>query len=156
MEVDVGMRIHPAKREHKKGSGYLSEIGRMKEITHKKNRKEGIMENLTGACGITCSECDAFIATKNNDDQLRIKTAEKWSGMYDADLKPEDIHCKGCLSAEEPRFVHCTMCKIRECVLGRGLENCAPCDDFVCEKLQGFLQYVPDALKTLEDIRKSL
>jgi len=28
-------------------------------------------------CGLVCSQCDAYIATLNNDDKLRIKTAKE-------------------------------------------------------------------------------
>ena len=39
-------------------------------------KKESIMEKLThGCCGLNCEECPVFIATVNDDDALRQKTA---------------------------------------------------------------------------------
>ena len=34
------------------------------------------MKQLIGYCGIDCEKCDAYIATKNNDQSLREKTAK--------------------------------------------------------------------------------
>ena len=33
------------------------------------------MKRLIGICGLDCEKCDAYIATKNNDQSLREKTA---------------------------------------------------------------------------------
>jgi hypothetical protein len=33
--------------------------------------------------------------------------------------------------------------------------NCAACADYGCEKLEAFLKNVPEARKTLEEIRKN-
>ena len=91
-------------------------------------------------CGLDCSQCDAFIATKNNDDKLRKKTAKEWTERYgkgDRDrppVKPEDINCKGCLS-DGPIYLYCSQCKIRKCGLEKGIENCKECRDYKCGEL---------------------
>ena len=40
------------------------------------------MEKVISCCGINCSGCDARIATLTDDNDLRAKTAEKWSVDY--------------------------------------------------------------------------
>ena len=39
------------------------------------------MKQLIACCGLDCENCDARIATINNDDKLREETARKWSIM---------------------------------------------------------------------------
>ena len=40
------------------------------------------MNKVLAYCGINCGGCGAFLATKNNDNAQRIKTAEEWSKQY--------------------------------------------------------------------------
>ena len=42
------------------------------------------MKQLIACCGLDCESCDARIATVKNDDELREKTAQKWSAMNNA------------------------------------------------------------------------
>ena len=37
------------------------------------------MKQLIACCGLDCENCAARIATVNNDDELREKTAKEWS-----------------------------------------------------------------------------
>ena len=114
------------------------------------------MDEIIGRCGITCSECGAFIATKNNDDAKRKEVAEIWSKQYGSEIKSEDIYCDGCISEGGYHFNYCTVCELRKCGVEKGLVNCAHCDEFACEKLEKFFEMVPEAKKTLEGIRANL
>jgi len=40
-------------------------------------------------CGLDCEKCDAHIATVNNDDALREKTAKLWAELNDAPITAE-------------------------------------------------------------------
>jgi hypothetical protein len=90
-------------------------------------------------CGLDCASCAAFIATKNNDDDLRKKTAEEWTTRYAVKnkppVKPEDINCFGCLSENKLIYKNCLICEIRKCGLGKGIKNCKKCEDYKCDKL---------------------
>lgn len=114
------------------------------------------MSEMISICGLKCNTCDAYIATRDNDDKKRAETAAVWSKMYDADLKPEAINCGGCTSGDGVLFQHCTVCEIRKCGLARGVVNCAHCDDYACEKLEEFFKMVPDCRTTLDGIRSGL
>lgn len=109
------------------------------------------MEKIIGCCGIECSNCDAFIATMNDDNEMRATTAENWSKMFNATLKAEDINCLGCNS--NVLFSHCAECNIRQCSSSKTLPNCSQCDDYSCDKLNAFLEMVPDAKTTLDSLR---
>lgn len=114
------------------------------------------MDKMVAFCGITCSECPAFLATQKDDDNERRKVAELWSEQFNAEIKPEDVNCDGCLLENGRLFSHCKVCEIRKCGQERGVKNCAYCDDYVCEKLNNFINDVPEANATLEEIRKNL
>ena len=45
------------------------------------------MNELIGYCGLDCGQCDARIATVNNDDELRARTAKLWCGWIDRGLE---------------------------------------------------------------------
>jgi hypothetical protein len=112
--------------------------------------KRGV--KMTAFCGLNCSKCDAYLATKEDNDSKREATAQKWSKMYKADIKPAQINCDGCRS-DGMRFLHCDMCDIRQCCLSKNVNNCAVCEEYVCETLSRFLKLAPEAGKALERIR---
>lgn len=113
------------------------------------------MSDMLSFCGLACSECGAFLATREDDDEKRGEVAALWSKLYGADIKPEDINCYGCLSEGEIVFSYCKVCEIRKCGTEKGLENCAHCEDYACEKLAKFFEMVPEAKKRLDKIRAS-
>ncbi len=49
-------------------------------------------------CGLDCSACDAYLATINNDQSLREKTALLWSKLNHVPISPTQINCEGCRS----------------------------------------------------------
>ncbi|MDP8232615.1 MAG: DUF3795 domain-containing protein [Candidatus Zophobacter franzmannii] len=113
------------------------------------------MEKIISACGLVCSGCEAYLATKDNDDELRKATSEKWSTMYGADINPEAINCTGCME-EGVKLGHCGECKIRVCVIAKGYQNCAPCDEFPCEIVNMIYKMAPEAKKNIEEIKEKL
>ena len=125
--------------------------GKGEEDMKQKGKK--VEKKTVGACGIVCSDCPAFIATKTNDDALRARTAAEWSAMYHADIKPAGIDCDGCPSAGPRLFAHCLECGIRACAHGRKFVTCAECSDYACQKLQEFFAMVPQAKQTLDQLR---
>ena len=111
-------------------------------------------------CGIDCVVCEAYLATQSDDDAARAEIAEKWSKMYGGDIKAGDINCDGCSCDENDPAVKLfnytrNMCEIRKCARGKGLENCAPCDEYACEKLAGIHGGVPEAKANLDELRPS-
>jgi hypothetical protein len=114
------------------------------------------MNEKISFCGINCADCEAYIATLNNDDELRRKTAENWSKTYNADIKAENINCLGCTSRTEPTFSHCKVCEFRICGMSKNIANCAYCDEYACEKLAKFHEVVPGIKENLDKIRENL
>ena len=103
-------------------------------------------------CGLNCSNCDAYLATQENNEEKREKTAHVWSKMYNADINPAQINCTGCKS-DGIKFFHCDVCDIRQCCFSNGVENFAECEHYICDKLAAFIKLAPEAGKALEALR---
>ncbi len=107
--------------------------------------KDNVKEMKTsalGCCGLNCGSCPVFIATSNNDEEMKQKVADEWSKLYSEyvsnGLKMQDINCGGCKS-EENVFVGCLNCPIRRCCGEKRYENCADCEKYeTCDLLNGF------------------
>lgn len=104
-------------------------------------------------CGLNCSVCPAFSAYKNNDDELRKKTAAEWSVMYQTKLQPSDINCTGCKSESSVKIGHCAECRIRICASEKGLENCGFCGSYPCSTVSHVVENVVEAKNELEKAR---
>ena len=93
------------------------------------------MKHMMGYCGVECSKCPAYIATINDDDELRRKYAAEQSEFYGMEILPERINCVGCLEDGE-HLGYCSMCEIRRCCREKEYATCADCPDYVCEELE--------------------
>jgi hypothetical protein len=114
------------------------------------------MQKMIAYCGITCDECPALLATRKDDDEKRAEVAEQWSKLYNTDVKPEEVNCSGCLSANAVLYKHCQVCEIRKCGMEKNVANCAYCDDYVCEKLGDLFIMVPKCRELLRGIKEKL
>ncbi len=80
--------------------------------------------SMVAYCCLECEKCDAYIATRNNDDILRAKVAKEWK------MKAEDIHCDGCKS-DNALF----NCEAKKCAISKNLPTCAHCPEYPsCDK----------------------
>jgi hypothetical protein len=108
-------------------------------------------------CGLVCTDCEAYIATQANDlaalERMAARVREQFNNP---DITIESTLCDGCLSDSERLCGYCFECQVRACGMGRGVVNCAYCDDYACEKLEGFFGMAPHARATLDGIRASL
>lgn len=43
-----------------------------------------LMKDMIGFCGLDCEKCDAYMATINDDQALREKTAKLWAELNNA------------------------------------------------------------------------
>lgn len=112
------------------------------------------MNELIAFCGLDCSECDARIATINNDDKLRETTAKKWRVLYGVpEITAEMINCTGC-RMDGVKVGHCAQCDIRKCALEMEYNTCADCSEMeTCPKLEGLHENVPQAKNNLLSLK---
>jgi hypothetical protein len=120
------------------------------------------MERIVAYCGVVCSECDAYVATRANDLDALERVAQRAREEFGVeDATALTAMCDGCLDDDGRQIGYCATCEIRACALARGLGgppplNCAYCDDYACETLARFLAHEPEARTVLEVIRASL
>ena len=108
------------------------------------------MNKMIACCGFDCEKCDVRIATKNNDQALREKTARLWSELNNVTILAEQLNCEGC-RADGVKTIFCSsLCEIRKCVLSRGYETCGECaEKEMCVKLDPIRQADSKAMENL-------
>ena len=114
------------------------------------------MQKIIAYCGLVCSSCPTFLATQNDDDVARERTAALYSEKFGLNLKPEDINCDGCLSEGEKLIGYCQVCEIRKCGQDKRLDNCAVCEEAPCEKLTKFHEFSPGAKDSFEALKREI
>jgi hypothetical protein len=112
------------------------------------------MEKMVACCGLDCLLCPAYISTLKNDSKEIEKIAKEWS-TESMNFIPEEIYCEGC-TGEGRHFKWCMDCPIRACCNEKMIDNCAFCEDYICENLQNSLSRSPDAKLNLEEIRNTV
>ena len=109
------------------------------------------MKNFIAYCGLDCEKCEARLATINNDNELRIEVADKWSKLNNITITPEMINCEGC-RIDGKKTVFCDkLCEIRQCALNKKYKTCGDCNEMKsCKKVAMVIGNNKDALKNLE------
>jgi hypothetical protein len=115
------------------------------------------MDKIIAYCGLVCTDCPAYIATQADDRAALERVAAQWREEFSApNITVESVICDGCLTDEGRKCGHCFECEVRACGVEHGVANCAHCDGYVCDKLETFFGFVPDARVTLDGIRAGL
>ena len=109
------------------------------------------MKNKIGYCGLDCKKCDAYIATVNDDQALREKTAKQWAELNHAPILPEHIYCEGC-RMDGVKTVFCEhMCEIRKCAIKKDVSTCGGCAELgTCQTVGAILSNNPAAMENLK------
>ena len=108
------------------------------------------MRDMIAYCGLDCEKCDAYLATINDDQSLREKTAKLWAELNQAPILPEHINCEGC-RADGRKTVYCeSLCAIRQCAVKKGVATCGDCPELKsCQTVGMILSNNPAALENL-------
>ena len=109
-------------------------------------------KNMIAYCGLDCNKCDAYLATINDDQALREKTARSWAALNHASILPEHINCEGC-RVDGIKTVYCdSLCPIRQCALKKGMATCGDCPDMEDCKTVGTI--ISDNLDAMENLKR--
>ncbi|RPJ59345.1 MAG: DUF3795 domain-containing protein [Acidobacteria bacterium] len=111
---------------------------------------EAEMAEILARCGFRCDLCPAYAP---NVDMMvnRQAVSDGWFRYFGFRLPPEEIYCTGC--AGEGKTLD-KDCQIRACVIAKGLENCASCEDFDCEKMKSRVDAAAKIRKKFPDMPK--
>jgi hypothetical protein len=142
----------PRRREYTARTLHRQAVRRPAEYD-RRSKEVRVETKMIAFCGLTCTECPGYLATQSGDEEELKKVAAQWSDEYGGELSVDDVRCNGCLATTGPWMSHCSECKIRACGVEKGLESCANCDDYACEKLTEFFGFVPEAKVTLDGLR---
>lgn len=118
------------------------------------------MTEMVAYCGLTCQTCPIYLATRqeNSDERarMRVEIVRLCRERYGIDYRLEDItDCDGCRTEGGRLFSSSENCPIRTCAREKGLENCAYCPEYACEKLALFFRTETAAKTRLDAIRSS-
>ena len=125
------------------------------------------MDRMVAFCGVTCTDCPAYLATQADDRDALEQVLVHWREDFNVPhITVEDIICDGCLTNDGRLNGYCQHCRIRPCAVTRDVINCAYCDEYacdelerllaICEKLEGFFGFARKARATLDGIRAEL
>ncbi len=114
-------------------------------------------------CGADCETCEAYRATRAEDQAEKERIAAQWREEYHApDITAAHVTCDGCLSGER-HGGYCGACAVRACGVERGMRNCAFCEDYEgCATLGGFFSQFPGGAEQcpskirLDGVRRTL
>ena len=105
------------------------------------------MEQIIGKCGYRCDLCPAYKPNiKSDADKKRM--CDAWTKYFGSKVAPEEITaCAGCLKGDgDPN------CEVRTCADEKGLENCAHCEVFACDKLKAKMNIVEEKVEDISSI----
>ena len=88
---------------------------------------------------------------------MRIEIAQQIKEHYGRDCKAEYVtDCDGCKTEDSRLLSGSIKCPVRKCAGEKGVETCAHCSEYTCEKLEEFFSTETSAKAALDEIRSRL
>lgn len=119
------------------------------------------MNEMISYCGLICDTCPIHLATLETNKEAqaakRLEIAKLCCEHYGVNFRLEDINdCDGCRAESGRLFFGCKTCEIRKCAMEKGVDNCAYCTEYACERLKAFLVKEPIAKICLDEVRSRI
>ena len=116
------------------------------------------MTEMIAYCGLICQTCPLYLATRQTDTEeqtrMRKEIVRRCREHYGMNIDLADVtDCDGCRTEDGRLFSGCKKCSIRNCARAKGLENCAYCADYACERLEEHFTKDPTARIRLDQTR---
>ena len=93
------------------------------------------MEPILTRCGYRCDLCLAYRPNVAQNPANPQKLSDGWHKYFGFRIAAAEICCDGCMTENNPPKLIDQSCPVRPCVIEKGLDNCAQCEQYVCEKL---------------------
>jgi hypothetical protein len=88
------------------------------------------MDEMIGYCGYNCHLC----AARSEDPAIRQELVDGWRRIFGLkNYTAENVKCDGCPGNGR---VADQVCKARPCAKEKGIESCARCEEFTCDKMR--------------------
>jgi hypothetical protein len=107
--------------------------------------------DLTAICGPSCTQCDAYKASRSGNIAELERIAVEWTQVIGSTFTADDIYCDGCRVPGGHLSSYCATCNIRICALSKGNITCAHCEECPCDKI-----VAPVAREALTALKKIL
>ncbi len=91
------------------------------------------MDPIVTRCGYRCDLCLAYRPNVEQNSENSQILSDGWFRYFGFRIPASAVICDGCMS-EDPQLVD-RSCPVRPCVIAKGLENCAGCSDYICDRL---------------------
>lgn len=119
------------------------------------------MNEMMAYCGLVCQTCPIYLATRqeHKEDQARMRSeiAQVCKQKYGMNYESKDISdCDGCRTEAGRLFSASQKCPIRDCAMRHGVENCAYCSEYACERLEAFFAKEPAAKIRLDEMKRHI
>ena len=106
-------------------------------------------EPIISKCGYKCDRCPAHKSNRKSEDDKKIM-CDAWNKYLGSSIEPEAISaCRGCQAEGDQGN---KTCSVRPCATAKGMENCAHCGEFACEKVKGRMNFVGESVKDVSSI----
>jgi hypothetical protein len=94
------------------------------------------MKDTIARCGFKCNHCLAYRENIKSDLDNKKRFRDGLLKYYRYLLAVEECYCDGCLAEDSENPVLLTAdCRVRSCVIKKGLDNCASCELYPCKTL---------------------
>jgi hypothetical protein len=105
---------------------------------------------------LICTDCDAYKATQSEGTEALERMAKEASEQFGTEMAVAGAMCDGCRATTGRQIGYRHQCAIRLCAVPKHIETCAHCDEYACEKVDGFVEPGSAHRETLDDVWSSL
>ena len=92
------------------------------------------MQPVLSRCGYRCDLCLAYKPNVEKTPANQQILSDGWFKYFGFRIEAANIVCDGCMG-DHLKLIDLA-CPVRPCVIEKGLQTCAACDEYVCEKLK--------------------
>ena len=109
----------------------------------------GKKKPIVSKCGYRCDLCPAQESNLKSETDKKIM-CDAWNKYIGGSIEPEAISACGGCQAEGNQGDE--SCPVRPCAIGKGVETCAHCEEFACEKVKSKMNFVEESVKDVSNI----
>ncbi len=103
-------------------------------------------KKLAAVCGLFCPGCSLLIATHEEPARLEGMAARMGRTV-------DELRCNGCRS--DRQCFYCTsMCQMKACAAGKGVDFCGDCGEYPCEMLKTFQKERPHRIELWDSLKQ--